>query len=276
MCKVVLFYLILGFSETSGNKEKYILGISFLFGWEVGFFVHNYCMKWEMLMMGEWWCSVAKSCTTLCNPWTAARQASLSYHQLPELAQTQVRWVCDTIQPSHILSSPSPSFSLSQHQGLFQWVGSSYQVAKVLEFQLQHQSFHEYSGLISFRIDWFDLLAVQGTLKNLLQHYSLKASVLGCSAFFMVQLSHPYMTTGKIKALIIWIFVGKVISLLFNMLCRFVKAFFPRSKHLLISWLQSPYAVILEPKKIKSVTVSIVSPSIYHEVMGQDAMILVF
>ena len=132
------------------------------------------------------------------------------------------------------------------------------------------------SGLIFLRMDWLDLLAVQGTLKSLLQHYSSKALILQCSAFFMVQLSHPYMTTGKIIALIRWTFVGKVISLLFNMLSRLVIAFLPRSKHLLISWLQSPSAAILESKKIKSVTVSIVSPSICHEVMGPDAMILVF
>ena len=131
----------------------------------------------------------------------------------------------------------------------------------------------EYSGLISFRIDWFDLLAVHGTLKSLLQHHSSKASILQHSAFFMVQLSHPYMTIAKMTVLTRWTFVGKVMSLLFNML---VTAFLPRSKHLLISWLQSPSAVILEPKKIKSVTVSIVSPSICHEVMGSDAVILVF
>ena len=121
---------------------------------------------------------------------------------------------------------------------------------------------NEYSGLISFRIDWFDLLAVQGTLKSLFQHHSSKLSILWCSAFFMVQLSHPYMTTGKTIALTIQTFVGKVMSLLFNMLSRLVIAFLPRDKRLLISWLQSPSAVILEPKKIKSVTVSIVSPSI--------------
>ena len=134
----------------------------------------------------------------------------------------------------------------------------------------------EYSGLISFRMDWFDLLAVQGTLKSLLQHHSSKASILRRSAFFIVQLSHPYMTTGKTIALTRQTFVGKVMSLLFNMLSRLVIAFLPRSKHLLISWLQSPSAVILEPEKIKSVTVSIVSPSICHEVMGPDVMILVF
>ena len=136
--------------------------------------------------------------------------------------------------------------------------------------------FNEYSGLISFRIDWFDLLAVQGTFRSLLQHHSSKASVLWCSAFFMVQLSHPYMTTGKTIALTRQIFVCKVMSLLFNMLSRWVTTFLPRSKRHLISWLQSPSAVILESKKIKSVTVSTVSPSICHEVIGRDPMILVF
>ena len=121
-----------------------------------------------------------------------------------------------------------------------------------------------------------DLLAVQGTLKSLLQHHSSKTSILRCSAFFIVQLSHPYMTSGKTKALTRWIFVDKVMSLLFNMLSRLVITFLPRSKCLLISWLQSPSAVILEPSKIKSDTVSTVSPSICHEVMGPAAMILVF
>ena len=125
-------------------------------------------------------------------------------------------------------------------------------------------------------MDWLDLLAVQGTLKSLLQHHSSKASILQCSALFIVQLSHPYMTTGKTIALTRWTFVGKVMSLPFDMLSRLVIAFLPRSKHLLISWLQSPFAVILEPKKIKSLIVSIVSPSIYHEMVGPDAMILVF
>ena len=134
----------------------------------------------------------------------------------------------------------------------------------------------EYSGLISFTMDWLDLLAVQGTLKSLLQYYSSKASNLRCSAFFIVQLSHLYTSTGKTIALTRWTFVGKVMSLLFNMLSRLVKTFLPRDKCLLISWLQSPSAVILEPPKIKSATVSTVSPSICHEVMGPDAMILVF
>ena len=125
-------------------------------------------------------------------------------------------------------------------------------------------------------MDWLDLLAVQGTLESLLQHHSSKASILWHSAFFMVQLSHPYVTTQKAIALTKQTFVGKVMSLLFSMLSRLVIAFLPRSKRLLISWLQSPSAVILEPLKIKSVTVSTVSPSIDHEVIGPDAMILVF
>ena len=131
---------------------------------------------------------------------------------------------------------------------------------------------NEHSGLISFKMDWLDFLVVQGTLKSLLQYHSSKALVLWHSAFFIVQLSHPYMTTGKTIALIKRTFVGKVMSLLFNKLSSLVIAFLPRSKHLLISWLQSPSAVILEPPKIKSDTVSTIS----HEVMGPDAMILVF
>ena len=143
-----------------------------------------------------------------------------------------------------------------------------------MEFQLlEYSPSSEYSGLISFRVGWMDLLAVQGTLKSLLQHHSSKASILWLSAFFIVQLSHPYMTTGKTIALTRWTFLSKVMSLLFNMLSRLVIAFLPRSKHLLMSWLQSPSAVILEPKKVKSLTVS---SSICHEVMGPDAMILSF
>ena len=144
---------------------------------------------------------------------------------------------------------------------------------KYWSFNFSFNSSREYSGLIFFRMDWLDLLAVQGTLKSLLHQH---ISITWHSAFFVVQLSHPYMTTGKTIALTIWTFVGKVMSLLFNMLSRFVIAFLPRSKHILISWLQSPSAMILEPKKIKSVIVSIVFPSICHEVMGPDAMIFVF
>ena len=147
---------------------------------------------------------------------------------------------------------------------------------KYWSFSFNISPSNKHPGLISFRMDWLDLLAVQGTLKSLLQHHSSKASILRHSAFFIGQLSHPYMTTGKTIILTRWTFVDKIMSLLFNMLSRLVITFLPRSKHLLISWLQSPSAVILEPKKIKSATVSTVSPSICHEVMGPDAMILVF
>ena len=147
---------------------------------------------------------------------------------------------------------------------------------KYRSFSFSISPSNEHPELISFRKDWLELLAVQGTLKSLLQHHNSKASILWCSAFFTVQLSHPYMTTEKTIALTRWTFVGKVMSLLFNMLSRLVITFLPRSKHLLISWLQSPSAVILEPRKIKSDTVSTVFPSISHEVMGPDAMVLVF
>ena len=147
---------------------------------------------------------------------------------------------------------------------------------KYWSFSFSIRPSNEYSGLISFQMDWLDLLGVQGTLKSLLQHHSSKASILRRSAFFIVQLSHPYMTTGKNIALTRHYFVVKAMCLLFNMLSRLVITFLPRSKRLLVSWLQSPPAVILEPPKIKSDTVSTVSPSISHEVMGPDAMIFVF
>ena len=145
------------------------------------------------------------------------------HHQLPELAQTHVHWVSDAIQPSHPLLFPSaPAFNLSQHQGLFKWVSSLHQMPKYWSFSFSISPSKEYLGLISFRIDWFDLLEVQGTIESLLQHHSSKASILWSSAFFIVQLSHPHMTTGKTIALTRWIFVDKVISLLFNMLSRLV------------------------------------------------------
>ena len=147
---------------------------------------------------------------------------------------------------------------------------------KCWSFSINISPSNEYSGLISFRMDWLALLAVQGTLKSLLQHYSSKASILWRTAFFIVQHSHPYITAGKTIALTRWTFIGKVMSLLFNMLSRLVIAFLPRSKHVLISWLQSPSAVILELKKIKSITVSTVSLSICHVVTGPDAMVFVF
>ena len=144
----------------------------------------------------------------------------------------------------------------SQHQGLFKWVSSLYQVVKIWSFTYSINPSNEYSGLISFRIHWLDLFAFQGTLKGLLQPHSPKASNLWCSAFFIVQLSHLYMTTGKTIALTRQTFIDKIMSLLFNTLSRLVITFLPRSKHLLISWLQSPSAVILEPQKIKSDAVS--------------------
>ena len=147
---------------------------------------------------------------------------------------------------------------------------------KYWSFSFSISPSNEYSGLISFRMNWLDLLAIQGTVKSHLQHHSSKASILQCSAFFTVQLSHPYMTTGKTIALTRRTSVDKVLSLIFNMLSRLVITFLPRSKNLLISWLQSPSAVILESRKIKSSTVSTVFPSICQEVMGPDAMILVF
>ena len=157
--------------------------------------------------------SVAQLCPTLCSPIDCSMPGFPVLHHLPEFAQTRIRWVSDTIQLSCTLSSPSPlAFNLSQHQGLCCWVSSSHQVAKVLELQLQHQSFQRIFRLDFFRADWFDLV-VQGTLKSLLQHHSPKATILRCSAFFLVQLSHPYTTTGKTIALTRWTFVCKVMSL---------------------------------------------------------------
>ena len=174
--------------------------------------------------------SVTQLSPTLCDPMDWSMPGLTVHHQLPEFTQTHVHWVGDAIQPSHPLSSLSPpSFNPSQHQGLFQWVTSSHEVAKVLEIQLLHQPFNEHSRLICFGMDWFNLLAVQGTLKSLLQHHSSKASILRHSAFFIVQLSHPYVTTGKTTALTRQTFVGKVMSLLFNMLSRLVITFLPRS-----------------------------------------------
>ena len=168
-------------------------------------------------------------------------------------------WWCHPAISSFVVPFSSCLQSLPA-SGSFPTSQLSHEVAKVLEFQLQHQSFQwilpspspRRSGPISFRMDWLDLLAVQGTLKSLLQHHSSKASIFRCSAFFTDQLSHPYLTTGKTTALTRRTFVGKVMSLLFNMLSRLVITFLPRSKYLLISWLQSPSAVILEPQKIKS------------------------
>ena len=171
--------------------------------------------------------------------------------------------------PLLLLPSIFPSIRIFSNESVFhiRW-------PKYWGFSFSISPSNEYSGLISFRIDWFALLAVQGTLKNLLQYHTSKASILWHSAFFLAQLSHPYMTTGKTKAFTRQTFVGKVMSLLSNMLSKLVITFLPRSKRLLISWLQSPSSVILEPPKIKSFTVSTVSPSICHEVMGPDVRLL--
>ena len=187
------------------------------------------------------------------------------HQQLPELAQIHAHEVGDAIQPSHPLSSLSPSaFNLARIKVFSNESVHYIRWPKYWSFNFNISTSNEYSGMISFRMDWLDLLAVQGTLKSLLHHHSSKASIIRCSAFFTVQLSHPYMTTGKTIALTRWTFVGKVMSLLFNMLSSLVITFLPRSKCLLISWLQSPSAVILELQNIKSATVSTVSPSVCH------------
>ena len=188
-------------------------------------------------------------------PWIAAYQASLSITNSRSLLKLLS---IELVMPSHPLSSHSPpTFNLSQHQGFSnESVIWRIKWQKYWSFSFSISPSNEYSGLISFRMDWLDLLAVQGTLKSLLQHHSSKASILWSSAFFIVQLSHPYMTTWKTIALTRQTFVGKVMSLLLNMLSRLVITFLPESKHLLISWLQSPSAVIWEPKKIKSSIVS--------------------
>ena len=166
----------------------------------------------------------------LCEPMNCSTPGLPVHCQLPEFTQIHLHWVGDAIQPSHPLSSPSPpAFNLSWHQGLFKWVSSSHQVTKYWSFSFSISPSKEYSGLISFRMDWLDLLAVQGTLKSLLQHHSSKASIIRHSAFFIVQLSHPNMTTGKTIALNRRTFVGKVMSLLFNMPSRLVITFLPRS-----------------------------------------------
>ena len=198
-------------------------------------------------------------------PWTAAHQASLSFTS----SQCLLKFMAIELMilfnhfilchPLLLLSSIFPNNRVFSNESGFpiRW-------PKYWSFSFSISPSKEYSGLISFRIDWFDLLAVQGTLQSLLQHHSSKASIFWRSVFFMVQLSHLYMTTGKIIALTICSFVGKMMSLIFNTLSRFVTAFLSRSKNLLISWLQSPPAVILEAKKIKFVTVSVFPLSICH------------
>ena len=207
-------------------------------------------------------------------PWIAARQASLSItNSGSSLRLTSIESVMPSshfilCHPLLFLPPIPPSIRVFSNESTLhmRW-------PKYWSFSFNISPSNEHPGLISFRMDWLDLLAVQGTLKSLLQHHSPTASVLWSSAFFTVQLSHPYMTTGKTIALTRRTFIGKIMSLLLNMLSVLVITFLPRSKHLLISWLQSPSAVILEPKKLTSDTVS---TSISHEVMGPHAMILVF
>ena len=218
------------------------------------------------------------SCVRLfATPWTEARQASLSITTSQSLLKLMS--MESVMPPNHLilccplLLPPSvfSSIKVFSNESVLHITWPKY-----WSFSFNIIPSNEYSGLISFRMDWLDLLAVQGTLKSLLQHHSSKVSILLHSAFFIVQLLHPYMTTGKTIALTRRTPTGKVMSLLLNMLCRLVITFLPRSKCLLISWLQSPSAVILDSSKIKSVTFFTVSPSTCHEVMGLDVMILVF
>ena len=210
-------------------------------------------------------------------PWTAARQASVasansqSLHKLISIESVMPSNHLVLCRSLHLLPSIFPSFRIFSNKSVLhiRWPNN-------WSFSFSISPSNEYSGLISFRIDWFDLLAVQGTLKSVLRHHSSKTSIARCSALFIVQLSHPYTTTGKTIALTRLPSDGKVMSLLFNMLSRLVITSLPRSKCRLISRLQSSSAVNLEPKKVKSVTISTVSPSICYEVMGPDAMILVF
>ena len=208
-------------------------------------------------------------------PWTAARQASLSITNSRSLLKlTSIELVVPfnhliLCRPLLLLPSIFSSIRVFSNESVLCIRWPTY-----CSFSFSISPSSEYSGLIYFRMDWFDLLAVQGTVKSLLKHHSSKSSILRLS--LIVQLSHLYMTTGKTIALTRWTFVGKVMSLLFNTLSRLVMDFLPRSKRLLISWLQSRSAVILEPKKKKSLTTSIVSPSICQKVMGLDATVLVF
>ena len=177
--------------------------------------------------------AVTQSCLTLCDLMDCSLPGFPVHHQLLELTQTHVHWVSGSIQTSHHLSSPSPpTFNLLQHQVFSNESALGIRRSKYWSFSFNISPSNEYSGLISFRMDWLDLLSIQGTLKSLLQHHSSKASILRHSAFFIVQLSHPYMTTGKTIALTRQTFVGKVMCLLFNMLSRLVITFLPRSKSL--------------------------------------------
>jgi len=241
----------------------------------------SFTFSWNLLIVFEFsgslqFSSVAQSCLTL--------QLHESHHAQPRCPSPTpgiysnscpLSWWCHPAISSSVV--PFSSCSQSLPASVFSSESTLHmRWPKYWCFSFSISPSKEHPGRISFRMDWLDLLAVQGTLKSLLQHHSSKASILRRSVFFTVQLLHPYMTTGKTIALTRQTFVGKVMSLLLNMLSRLVIIFLPRSRHLLISWLQSPSAVVLEPKKIKSDTVSTVSPSVSHEVMGPDAIIFVF
>ena len=232
---------------------------------------------WRDLAQQYQFSSVVWSCLTLCDPMDCSTPGVPVHHQLPELLQFM--FIESEMPSNHLLLCRPLLFLTLTFPSIRNFSNESVlcmRWPKYWSFIFSISPSNGYLGLISFRMDWLDLLAVQGTLKSLLQHHSSKASILQLSAFFIVRLSHPYMTNVKTTALTRWTSVGKVMSLLFNMLSRSIITFLPRSKRLLISWLQSPSAVTLEPKKIKSLIVSIVSPSICHEVMGLDEMILVF
>ena len=281
-----LLCLILHVSVSSLDFFLYFSPLRFWFSGHSVFFCswlsgHSIFFSFEIVVAWPLKTSlgVQFSCSVMSNsvtPWTAACQASLSINNFRSL----LKFISiESVMPSRDLILCHPLLLRSFFPRIRVFSNESVlciRLPKYQNFSFSISPSNEYSGLISFRIEWFDLLAVQVTLKCLFQHHSLKASILWRSAFFIVQLSHPYMTTGKTIALARQTFVGKVMSLLFNMLSQLVITFLPRSKCLLITWLQSPSAVIFDPKKMKSVTASIVSPFICHEMMGQDAMIFIF
>ena len=220
--------------------------------------------------------SVTQSCPTLCNPMDCSTPGlpTTNSQSLLRLKSIQLVMPSNHLILCHPLLLPPSIFP--SIRGFYNKSVHCIRWPKYWSFSFSISPSNEYSGLISFRMDWLDLFSVQGTLKSLLQYHSSKAPILGCSAFFTVQLSHPHMTTGKTITLTKWTRVGKVMSLLFNVLSRLVTAFLPRSKCLLISWLQSPSAVILGPPQNKVCHCFHCFPSICHEVMGQDTTILVF
>ena len=261
------------------NIDKSILPLVISFF----FFNENHLLTSEAHNIPDltlYWLSSVQSLSCawfLVTPWTVAHLVSmsitnsLSLHKLMSIESVRPSNHLILCCPILLLPSIFPSIRVFSNESILRMMWPKY-----WSFSFSISSSNEHSGLISFRMDWLDFLAVQGTLKSLLQHHSSKASILQCSGILIVQLSHQYMTTRKTIALTRWTFVSKVMPLLCNMLSTLAVAFLPRSKNLLISWLQSSTAVILEPPKIKSLTVSIVSPSICHEVMEPDAIIIVF